>query len=193
MRPARGTALLLAGASALALSACDIPATGVVEAGGPATGIPATVPIYLTRDDALVAVPRRLADAGEPGTAVEALLQGPSPQERRKGLSSDLERQPGAARPTPPPTESSAQGAEGEWKWPAEGEGQGARVRTRSDRVYVELPHYPGPLSPLAADQVICTAARAYLLVRRDLDSTTVTVTDATGRTVRGSDEGCPD
>lgn len=39
MKPTHVTALLVA-ASALLLSSCDIPATGVVEAGGPASGIP---------------------------------------------------------------------------------------------------------------------------------------------------------
>ncbi|MFF4273241.1 hypothetical protein [Streptomyces sp. NPDC001536] len=178
MKPAQATALLVA-ASALLLSACDIPATGVVEAGGPASGIPPVVPIYLIQDDALVAVPRAISDAGEPVRAVEALLRGPTAQERRKRLTTALAFPPATVRPTPSPAEDLPDEA--------------VRLTARDDSVYVELPSYAGDLTRLAADQVICTAARAYLLTREDLESTTVTVTDATGEVVVGDVERCPD
>ncbi|WP_046260811.1 hypothetical protein [Streptomyces sp. WM6386] len=181
MKPAHATALLVA-ASALLLSACDIPATGVVEAGGPASGIPPTVPIYLIRDGALVAVPRTISDAGEPVTAVESLLKGPTPQERRKHLTTDLALHllP-TTRPTPSPTEPLPE--------------ETVRLTTQTDRIYLELPRYAGKMTSLAANQVICTAARAYLLTRPDLDSTTVTVTvtDAAGGTFEGDVERCPE
>ncbi|MCX5361128.1 hypothetical protein OG864_20690 [Streptomyces sp. NBC_00124] len=179
MKPAHATALLVA-ASALLLSACDIPATGVVEAGGPASGIPPTVPIYLVRDGALVAVPRTISDAGEPVTAVESLLKGPTPQERRKRLTTELARQlPVTTRPTPSPAEPSPE--------------ESVRLMTETDGLYLELPRYAGKMTTLAANQVICTAARAYLLTRPDLDSTTVTVTDAAGGTFEGDVERCPE
>ena len=193
MRPTRRTALMLATttlavASTLGLSACDIPATGVVEAGGPASGVPATIAIYLIRDGALVAVPRTIADPGEPASAVEALLQGPTPQERRKGLTSALAGRSTSAPPTRAPSLFSPSSAE-----PSTEQVKELWVTTRNDQVYVELPLYSGKLSALAANQVSCTAARAYLLTRRDLDSTTVTVTDATGRTFEGDDGRCPE
>ncbi|MEV7883110.1 hypothetical protein ACWD3I_11935 [Streptomyces sp. NPDC002817] len=178
MKRAHATALLVA-ASALLLSACDIPATGVVEAGGPASGIPPTVPIYLIRDGALVAVPRTISYAGEPVAAVESLLKGPTPQERRKRLTTDLALQLSATRPTPSPTELLPE--------------ETVRLMTETDRVYLELPRYAGKMTSLAANQVICTAARAYLLTRPDLDSTTVTVTDAAGGTFEGDVERCPE
>ncbi|NNN38286.1 hypothetical protein HLK59_49985 [Streptomyces sp. S3(2020)] len=178
MKPAHATALLFA-ASALLLSACDIPATGVVEAGGPASGIPPTVPVYLIRDGALVAVSRTISDAGEPVTAVESLLQGPTPQERRERLTTALAVQPTPLRPTPSPTEPLPDEA--------------VRLTAQNNAVHVELPSYAGDLTRLAADQVICTAARAYLLTREDLESTTVTVTDATGEVVVGGVERCPE
>lgn len=169
----------------LALSACDIPATGVVEAGGPASGVPATVPIYLVQGDTLVAVPRRLPDAGEPSWAVEALLQGPTPQERRKNLTTHLPGSPELATPAPTPTTEAA----------TEGTARSGtiRVTAQDGTVTVELLWYGAKLSSLATDQLICTAARAYLLTRRDLDSATVRVTGVMGGPVEGSDEGCPE
>lgn len=190
MKSAHATALLVA-ASALLLSGCDIPATGVVEAGGPATGVAPTVQIYLIQDGALVAVSRTVPDVGEPVRAVESLLQGPTPQERRKRLTTDLALQRPATPtadtapttastpPTPSPAEPLPDDA--------------VRLTARNNSVYVELPAYTGDLTPLAADQVICTAARAYLLTREDLESTTVTVTDATGEAVEGGVERCPE
>ncbi|WP_327719075.1 hypothetical protein OG381_29375 [Streptomyces sp. NBC_00490] len=179
MKPARGAALLVA-ASVLLLSGCDIPTTGVVEAGGPASGIPPTVPIYLIRDGALVAVDRTVSDAGEPVAAVESLLKGPTPQEQRERLTTELARPlPAATLPTPAPAEPAPE--------------ESLRLMTETDRLRLELPRYAGKLTPLAANQVICTAARAYLLTRPDLDSTTVTVTDAAGRTFEGGVERCPE
>lgn len=190
MKPAHVTALLVA-ASALLLSGCDIPATGVVEAGGPATGVAPTVQIYLIQDGALVAVSRTVPDVGEPVRAVESLLQGPTPQERRKRLTTDLALQRPATPtadtapttastpPTPSPAEPLPDDA--------------VRLTARNNSVYVELPAYTGDLTPLAADQVICTAARAYLLTREDLESTTVTVTDAAGEVAEGGVERCPE
>ncbi|MFD3836165.1 hypothetical protein ACFWWC_07860 [Streptomyces sp. NPDC058642] len=180
MKPAHATALLAA--SVLLLSACDIPTTGVVEAGGPASGIPPTVAIYLIRDGALVAVPRMISDAGEPVTAVESLLKGPTPQERRQQLTTELARPLSATTlPTPSPTEPLPE--------------ESVRLMAETDRISLELPGYAGKLTSLAANQVICTAGRAYLLTRPDLDSTTVTVTvtDAAGGTFDGGVERCPE
>jgi hypothetical protein len=188
MRPARRTVppvmpavLAVLG---LSLSACDIPATGVVEAGGPASGVPAILPIYLVQDDSLVAVPRTLPDAGDPVWAVEALLRGPTPQERRKSLTTDLPRLPDMPTPAPTPTGLAVEGM---------AQGEMTRVTSQGGTVTVELLWYGAKLSALAADQLICTAAHAYLLTRRDLDSATVRVTGAMGGPVEGGGEGCPE
>lgn len=125
-------------------------------------------------------MPRTISDAGEPVTAVESLLKGPTPQERRKQLTTELARQlPATTLPTPSPTEPSPE--------------ESVRLMTETDRIRLELPGYAGKLTPLAANQVICTAARAYLLTRPDLDSTTVTVTDGAGGTFEGDVERCPE
>lgn len=198
MKSAHATALLVA-ASALLLSGCDIPATGVVEAGGPATGVAPTVQIYLVQDGALVAVSRTVPDVGEPVRAVESLLQGPTPQERRKRLTTDLALQRPATptadtAPTTATTIAPTTASTPPTPSPAEPLPDDAvRLTARNNSVYVELPAYTGDLTPLAADQVICTAARAYLLTREDLESTTVTVTDATGEAVEGGVERCPE
>lgn len=184
MRPGHRTAgpLGFVAVLGLALAACDIPATGVVEAGGPASGIPAVVPVYLVRDDALVAVPRTVSDVGEPITAVEALFQGPTPQERRKNVTTHLPRLQGMVAPAPTPTSL----------FDSSGEGM-MRVTSQNGTVTVQLPPDTLKLTALAADQLICTAARAYLLTRPDLDSAAVMVTGAVGGSVAGSDEGCPE
>lgn len=178
MRPVRRAALLV-GSAVLALSSCDIPATGVVEAGGPASGIAPTALVYFVRNGTLVAVSRRVPDAGDVTTALAVLLQGPTPQERRKRLTTRLALQPTAA---PAPAQDGT-------ATPAEA----VEVTTRDDSVSVELPWYTAELSSVAANQVICTAARAYLLTRRDLKSVTVKVTGAAGRPAEGVDDRCPD
>ncbi|MEU6378370.1 hypothetical protein [Streptomyces sp. NPDC046909] len=178
-----------------ALTSCDIPATGVVEAGGPASGVPATTPVYFVRDGALVVVPRTVAQAGDLTAAVETLFQGPTSQERRKGLGTLLPPlrpdiwNSATVLPTPAEAVDSAEPTgSGE---PTES-AKGVEVTGWDGRVSVELPWY-GSLSSLAVRQVICTAARAYLLSRQDLDSTTVTVNDTRGQIAKGTDEHCPD
>jgi hypothetical protein len=165
-------AVPLTAVAVLALTSCDIPATGVVEAGGPASGIPSTTAVYLVQDGALVVLARKVSVAGDVGTAVRALLQGPTSQERAKGVSTRLFRE-------------SQQVAETATEF--------VRVTTAQDTVHVELPLYTAKLTPVAESQLICTAARAYLLSRPDLDSVTVTVTAAGGRPIVGTDEGCPE
>ncbi|CAM5244486.1 hypothetical protein [Streptomyces aurantiogriseus] len=221
MRPVHRAALLVAPA-ALALSSCGIPATDVVEAGGPASGIAPTTPVYFVRNGTLVAVPRRVPEAGDVRTALEALLQGPTAQERLKSLTTRLARQPerlwptsapartqdGTTTPadTPPPSETPTEAAETPTEAAetpteaaetateaAETPTEAVEVTTRGDSLSVELPWYTAELSSLAADQVICTAARAYLPTLWDVESVTVTVTSAVGRTAEGSDDRCPD
>ncbi|WP_367324712.1 hypothetical protein [Streptomyces sp. HUAS ZL42] len=193
MRPVRRVALLVVTA-ALALSSCGIPSTGVVEAGGPASGIAPTTPVYFVRNGTLVAVPRTVPEAGDVRTAVEALLNGPTPQERLKSLTTRLARKPELFLPTASPARTQDGSTAPAGTSPTTGiPTEAVEVTTRGDSLSVELPWYTAEWSSLAADQVICTAARAYLLTLWDVQSLTVTVTGAAGRTAEGSDERCPD
>ncbi|MFJ8113687.1 hypothetical protein [Streptomyces sp. NPDC096132] len=194
MSTVRRAALLVVPA-ALALSACGIPATGVVEAGGPASGIPATTPLYFVRDGGLVAVHRSVPEAGDVRAAVEALLQGPDEQERLQGLTTLLAQ---VSEPTtlfPTVTASPAQdGTAGSPSVdPTESPSRAVRVTTERDGVTVELPAGMAKVFDRAAEQVICTAARAFLLAPRDVESATVTVTSSDGRRAEGSEQRCPD
>lgn len=190
MRPVHRAALL-AVSSVLGLSSCDIPATGVVEAGGPASGIPPAALVYYVRNDTLVAVSRKVPEAGDVTTAVTALLQGPTPQERRENLTTRLARQLLLASPAPTTTQNDTTTPAASPP-PAGTPAEAVRVTTRDSDVSVELPRYAAELSSLATDQIICTAAHAYLLTRRDLNSVTVTVTGADGRATEGTDDRCP-
>jgi hypothetical protein len=149
------------------LSSCGIPATGVVEAGGPASGIVPVTPVYFVRDGALVAFTRPTAEPGDPDAALELLLRGPLPEEVLRGVSTQV--------PVP----------------------QKAAMRTLSVSVHggalsVELPTGMGRLSGLATQQLICTAAAAHRLTTPSADPLTADVTDGSGRHAKGSDERCP-
>lgn len=190
MRPVHRAALL-AVSSVLGLSSCDIPATGVVEAGGPASGIPPAALVYYVRNGTLVAVSRKVPEAGDVTTAVAALLLGPTPQERRENLTTRLARQFLLASPAPTATQNGTTTPTASQP-PTETPAEAVRVTMQDGDISVELPWYAAELSSLAADQVICTAAHAYLLTRRDLNSVTVTVTDAAGHPTEGTDDRCP-
>ncbi|MYR41836.1 hypothetical protein, partial [Streptomyces sp. SID5910] len=158
--------------AALALSACDIPATGVVEAGEPATGVLeppgatdavespgatrapkepgalpfTTVPLYFVSHGSLVAVPRTLPGGAELGGTVLILFKGPDPGERERGLTTELP--PAGAAPT---------------------------IRTDGATVTVELPPAAAGLSGTAVDQLACTVAGARLRQDPELGSAQVT------------------
>jgi hypothetical protein len=185
----------LAVPTAHALSSRGIPATGVMEAGGPASGIPPASAVYFVRNGTLVAVPRRVPEVGDVETAVEALLQGPTPEERRERLTTRLTPQsplPATMAPANPQDGSAAPTAT---QLPAEVASEVVEVTTRGESVSVELPAGAGRLTSLAANQVICTAAWARLLALGDAESVTVTVSVAggEGQHVEGSGERCPD
>ncbi|MGP4043283.1 hypothetical protein [Streptomyces sp. 2A115] len=155
-------------ATALVLSSCGIPSTGVVEAGEGANGIRASQALYFVRAGTLLAVRRPASDPSGVDKSVEMLFGGPDARERAKGMTTELP--PLMAPPT---------------------------VRTDGARVSVELSRETGPLTDTAAAQVICTAADALLLEAPAIDvaPTTVTVTvtapDDVWRT-EGSAEMCP-
>ncbi|MFJ7078512.1 hypothetical protein [Streptomyces sp. NPDC098781] len=176
MRAFRRVTLLVA-PGLLALTSCGIPATGVVEAGGPASGIRSITPLYFVQDGGLVAVDRPTERPGDPAEALELLLNGPQPGEASKGVKTEL---PGpvvaAVRPDTPfnveitPT-----------------------VSVTGDTVVVELPSYARELSGLARAQLTCTAAAAYRISTPSAGRVTVEVTDGAGRRAEGTDDRCPE
>ncbi|PWI20972.1 hypothetical protein DI272_42765 [Streptomyces sp. Act143] len=157
---------MLVAPALLALSSCGIPATGVVEAGGPASGITPVTSVYFVQNGTLVAVPRTTAFPGDAAAALELLIGGPTFDEARKRLGTAMPR---PRAPAAPPT-----------------------VTGRGDALLVKLPPGMGPLADLATRQVICTAAAARHLTDESAATVTIEVTDSRGRRVRGTDEGCP-
>ncbi|WP_327318542.1 hypothetical protein [Streptomyces sp. NBC_01235] len=229
-------AVLLCVPALCTLVSCGIPATGVVEAGGPAHGIVPTVRVYLVDGDALVAVPRRIAGQVGVESAVKALLLGPTEAERAKRLTTLLPQVPtptsflGAAPATNPsgvPTIEPSGAAAADPSGAATADPSGAatadpsgvptidpsgvptiepsgaaaegpepaavRVATRGDEVSIQLLSVTAELTQLAAAQLICTAVDARHTDGPEIETVTVTVTNAVGRSVEGSDERCPD
>jgi hypothetical protein len=182
MKPQRRVPLL----ALLAVTSCGIPATGVVEAGGPASGSLPLTQVYFVENGALVATPRTTERPGEPEAALLLLMAGPLTGEGRVGgLSTEVPGVPtSAALPTatadspdspgPPPSDAPT-------------------VTVKGDRMTIQLPLAIGKLSDIGARQVICTAAAAYRLTRPSVGALTAEVADGAGQRVRGSDEGCPD
>ncbi|MEU4659388.1 hypothetical protein AB0G32_36590 [Streptomyces sp. NPDC023723] len=174
----RALALLLLAAGPL--TACGIPATGVIEAGAPASGVrglvspapsatrapdtaTAAVPLYFVQDGALTAVARALAVPAEPASAVALLFQGPDRAERAQGLESELPR--GGAVPA---------------------------LRIDGVTVTVGLPARAGTLSDTAVAQLACTAAAARLHQDPELGTVLVTVEQPDGRLAGRSSDDCP-
>lgn len=178
---------LLVAPSLLALSACGIPATGVVEAGGPASGIASVTSVYFVRDGgALVAVPRTTAEPGDAGTALDLLLLGPTDREQSEGLASEV---PGRPTLAPVPTAKADPVTGG----PDETGEDVPTVTVRDDTLSIQLPGAMGRLSDLAIRQLICTAAVAHRVALQSTGPVTVDVTSVYGQPTRGSDKGCPD
>lgn len=168
-----------------ALVSCGIPATGVVEVGGPASGVVPTIRIYLVTDGALVAVPRRTVAPVDVASAVDMLLQGPTDAERAKRLTTLL---PQTGRlPTAAPSATSTGLAV-----PVPEETRASdlvRVATRGDRVSLQL---SAAVKDLAVAQLICTAVGAQRVADPGSEPGTVTVTDPEGRRAEGAGEDCP-
>ncbi|GAA4976021.1 hypothetical protein GCM10023205_48830 [Yinghuangia aomiensis] len=87
---------------------CGLPTTGPVDAGIPGTGIlrpaasgqPASVYVYLIDERSLIAVPRTTPGDGGPQQALNLLLAGLMPEDRRKGLVTAVPADLVAARVT---------------------------------------------------------------------------------------------
>ncbi|SEN79416.1 hypothetical protein SAMN05216267_101088 [Actinacidiphila rubida] len=74
-------------AAALALTACGVPSSGVIEAGEPATGVsspaaraaaPGAVAVYFLRDGKPAPYIRKALDPGDVGLVVRLLFAGPT-------------------------------------------------------------------------------------------------------------------
>ncbi|MFJ9244594.1 hypothetical protein [Streptomyces sp. NPDC101776] len=166
----------------LLLAGCGVPASGVVPAGESATGIGRNTVLYFVRGGGLTALPddsgqdtdlkpvlevrERRADAVrfDVELAVWLLSAGPGPGYRSRGVTSEF------------PSIQSGRPA----------------VSVVGSAVTVELPSLKEPLTALAARQLFCTAADAFLTVSPDTAPAEVTVrvpgravwrADAFGRT----------
>lgn len=168
----------------LALTSCGIPATGVVEAGGPASGIIPLTPVYFVEDGGLVVMPRNTDRPGDPEAALRLLMAGPLAGEgrTRASLSTQVPGLPTAA-PVPAATDQAEQE-------PAPDDGP--TVTVKSGTMTIRLPSGIDRLSDVGARQVVCTAAAAYRLTRPSAAAFTAEVSGAGGWRLRVSDEGCP-
>ncbi len=169
------------------LASCGVPATGVVEAGGPASGVVPTIRVYLVADGALVGVPRRTVAPVEVESAVQVLLQGPSEAERVKGITTLLPPSDGSATAAPSPT---ALSPDNFMRPPPP---DVVKVTTRDDRVSIELRPVGVDIPDLATAQLICTAVAAQRIADPEAQPKPVTVTGQDGRRVEGAVVRCPD
>ena len=181
MKALRGVPLL----TLLALTSCGIPATGVVEAGGPASGTLPMTPVYFVENGALVATPRTTTRPGDPEAALRLLMAGPLAGEGRlDGLSTEVPGVP-TAMALPPATDEPGN--------PDPPAPDTPTVTVKGDAMTIRLPPGMDRLSDAGVRQIVCTAAAAYRLTRPSDATVTAEVTDGGGRRVTASDEGCPD
>ncbi|GAB2612076.1 hypothetical protein GCM10027168_51080 [Streptomyces capparidis] len=131
----RRVGAVLAALGAAVLAGCEIPPTGVVDAGEPATGIQAPVWVYFVLNGELVPAHRGSGSPPGPEAVLRMLLEGPGGDEFDTGLTTEL------------PPELLADG----W-FP--------RVSATGNRVQVLTP-LAGKLSEAAVGQLVCTLARA--------------------------------
>ncbi|MFE0548947.1 hypothetical protein ACFW3A_05790 [Streptomyces pilosus] len=143
MRRSRTAALLsgLTAVAAVALTACGVPPSGVIETGAPASGMvspsatppptPATVPLFFLRDRELIPYPRRIGDAGDFEAVIRLLFEGPAANEAATATT-ELPRLTDAPR-----------------------------VAIDSGILFVKLPGETAPLSRRAMLQLTCTVNHA--------------------------------
>ncbi|MFF7949695.1 hypothetical protein [Streptomyces griseorubiginosus] len=179
----------------LALTSCGIPATGVVEAGGPASGVLPLTPVYFVENGRLVTTQRNTGRPGDPTDALRLLLNGPLAGEggtdRLDGLTTELPALPTAMALPSPATDvpgsplSDPSGAAGT------SASDTPTVTVAGNAMTIRLPAGMAGLSDLGVRQLVCTATAAYRLTRPDTPSMTVVVTGG-GHLVRTSDARCP-
>ncbi len=189
MRTVVRRAVLLAVPALCALASCGIPTTGVVEAGGPASGVVPTIRVYFVADGTLVAIPRRTVVPVDVESAMEVLFQGPTGSERAKRLTTLLPL-PGLL-PTAVPAPAATDGA---LEAPREAVAADlVEVVAQGDRVSIELSPALGELPGLAVDQLVCTALGAQRVASPGAEPLPVTVTGPDGRPAKGTGASCSD
>ncbi|MFI8090843.1 hypothetical protein ACIF9R_21395 [Streptomyces sp. NPDC086080] len=176
MKGSRTAALLsgLTAAAAVALTACGVPPSGVIEAGAPASGMyspsaappssPATVSLFFLRDGDLTPYPRQIDDAGDLEAVVHLLFKGPAATETATAIT-ELPRLTDAPR-----------------------------VVVADGILFVQLPGKTAPLSRRAMLQLTCTLDHAEAdggTVRRSDMSVSLHVL-GDGWTMTQSDYACP-
>ncbi|MFF4803174.1 hypothetical protein ACFY1U_32970 [Streptomyces sp. NPDC001351] len=166
MRAARRSAFLLWLPMLGALASCGIPTTGVVEAGGPASGVAPTLRVYFVAGRTLRGVDRSLAGPVDVDSAVRVLLKGPTRAEQAEGLYTVL------------PPEASLMSR--------------VTMTSRDSRVTIRLSAVPGDSGALAAAQLICTTVAAQRVIAPGDDPQPVTVTGPGGLDIRSTGAQCP-
>ncbi|NUQ96790.1 MAG: GerMN domain-containing protein [Streptomyces sp.] len=166
MRAARRSAFLMWLLMLGALTSCGIPTTGVVEAGGPASGVTPTLRVYFVAGGTLRGVDRSLAGPVDVESAVRVLLKGPTRAEQAEGLYTVL------------PPEASMMSR--------------VTVTSRDSRVTIRLSAVPGDSGDLAAAQLICTTVAAQRVITPGAGPEPVTVTGPGGLDIRGAGTQCP-
>lgn len=192
MTALRGPALLFLPA-VCALTSCGIPTTGVVQAGGPASGIVPIAQVYFVKDGTLVGVSRQTRAPGDVESALQSLLLGPTDVERSERLTTRLPLPtgiPATATTAPTATTSATTRAAPALAAP---EGSTVKVATRDGTMTVKLSLSEDGLSKLATAQIICTAVAAERVADPGAAPGAVTVTGPDGRRTEGSATLCPD
>ncbi|MFD6285850.1 hypothetical protein [Streptomyces sp. NPDC060205] len=186
----------------LAVTSCGIPATGVVEAGGPASGALPLTPVYFVENGRLAAVPRNTGRPGDPTDALRLLMVGPLADEGGTDvLTTELpllptamappsaavavpEGSPSAAVDVPEASPSDPSGAAGSVS-------DIPTVTVAGNVMTIRLPAGMAGLSDLGVRQLVCTATAAYRLTRPGTAALTAAVTGG-GHLVRTPDARCP-
>jgi hypothetical protein len=130
VRSATGPLTCLAAASVVALAACGVPPSSVIQAGEPAVGMPPAVSVYFLAGDSLLAVPRPGPSSAGLTTALRLLFEGPPAATGITRLTTELPPLPG------PPT-----------------------YTVKGTTVVVHLPADVDRLTRLATEQLVCTVA----------------------------------
>ncbi|NEB00880.1 hypothetical protein [Streptomyces sp. SID13726] len=167
----------------LAVTSCGIPATGVVEAGAPASGSLPLTQVYFVGGGGLVAMPRNTDRPGDPEAALRLLMAGPLAGEEASGRRISTEV---PALPTAMAVPSAATDEDGNTPpdTPA--------VTVKGDAMTIRLPPGIDALSDLGVRQMVCTAASAYRLTHPSDTPVGAEVTGGGSWRVTASDEGCP-
>ncbi|WP_309032935.1 hypothetical protein [Streptomyces alfalfae] len=184
-------AVLLAAPALCALASCGISTTGVVEAGGAASGVVPTIQVYFVAGDGtLVAVARGAVAQVDIESAVAVLLEGPTEAERGEGLATLLPPPDLLAAPVPAATATNGTVAVPQEKVRT---ADVVKVVTEDDRISIELTAYPVDLTGPPVDQLVCTALGAQRVAEPGAEPLPVTVTGPGGQLIEGTGASCPD